>query len=377
MSQQREIRRFVSQELRRAADLSLTQAIVRERYLIHCGRDQLSQEERQLLKRVVEQELVKMQDQYSSSDDEPLVKKLGAKRKREEGEEEEQNKRPRRVHSHPESPDSGIDRAGKGDSEGERDCDEEEEEEDGGPAEAEESSPEREGDRARKTQAALDSDSKSESETETGKSRETGNTEAAAEKSEGEEPQLQPQDGSDSDSDSSSRPSLDDDEERGGRRTAQAGSGRARDRGTEEHKSISRLKRYIALCGVRRNYKRLLEGCKSVKSKVNVLRQQLEDLGVKGNPSIEKCKRARVRRERAQELAELDLSNIIETQGRPRRRAASAWDPSPSGSDAGGAFRRSVESDSDSGGPRRGGARGRATDWSNLRGVISDDADSD
>ncbi|MBN3320015.1 HIRP3 protein, partial [Atractosteus spatula] len=50
----------------------------------------------------------------------------------------------------------------------------------------------------------------------------------------------------------------------------------------EEHKSISRLKRYVALCGVRRNYKRLFEGCKSVRSKVNVLRQQLEDLGVKG-----------------------------------------------------------------------------------------------
>lgn len=34
-----------------------------------------------------------------------------------------------------------------------------------------------------------------------------------------------------------------------------------------------------------------------------------------GKPSIEKCKKARMKREEAQELAELDVSNIIATQG--------------------------------------------------------------
>ena len=34
-----------------------------------------------------------------------------------------------------------------------------------------------------------------------------------------------------------------------------------------------------------------------------------------GLPSIEKCKKARMKREDAQELAELDVSNIITTQG--------------------------------------------------------------
>lgn len=43
-----------------------------------------------------------------------------------------------------------------------------------------------------------------------------------------------------------------------------------------------RLKRYIALCGVRRNYKKLLSDCSSIRSKVAVLKKELEDLGVEG-----------------------------------------------------------------------------------------------
>lgn len=50
----------------------------------------------------------------------------------------------------------------------------------------------------------------------------------------------------------------------------------------EENKAVSRLKRYIALCGVRRNYKKLLDGCRSVKAKVAVLKKELEELGVEG-----------------------------------------------------------------------------------------------
>lgn len=34
-----------------------------------------------------------------------------------------------------------------------------------------------------------------------------------------------------------------------------------------------------------------------------------------GQPSIEKCKKIRKKREQAQELAELDVTNIISTQG--------------------------------------------------------------
>lgn len=50
----------------------------------------------------------------------------------------------------------------------------------------------------------------------------------------------------------------------------------------DEDKAVIRLKRYIALCGVRRNYKKLLDGCRSTRAKVAVLKKELEDLGVHG-----------------------------------------------------------------------------------------------
>lgn len=49
-----------------------------------------------------------------------------------------------------------------------------------------------------------------------------------------------------------------------------------------ELKSLVRLKRFISLCGVRRNYKKLLHGCRTVRSQVAVLKKELEDLGVHG-----------------------------------------------------------------------------------------------
>ncbi|GCB87045.1 hypothetical protein scyTo_0027716, partial [Scyliorhinus torazame] len=51
--------------------------------------------------------------------------------------------------------------------------------------------------------------------------------------------------------------------------------------GNEEHPTIKRLKRCVVTCGVRRNYKKLFENCRSNKAKIRVLRQELEDLGIK------------------------------------------------------------------------------------------------
>ncbi|XP_059413821.1 HIRA-interacting protein 3-like [Carassius carassius] len=191
------------------------------------------------------------------------------------------------------------------------------------------------------------------------------------------------------DSDSSSLPSLEDEEEpekdkkEGKKSLAKKKRSEEKDitsRGKdEEHKAVSRLKRYIALCGVRRNYKKLLDGCRSVKAKVGVLKKELEELGVEGNPSIEKCKRARLKREEAQELAELDVSNIITTQGRPKRRAAvaAAWLPTQNVSPPPSAYKRVVDSDSDSGDSHTNTGRKRGTAWANLQGIISDDGESD
>ncbi|XP_067882692.1 HIRA-interacting protein 3-like [Heterodontus francisci] len=85
--------------------------------------------------------------------------------------------------------------------------------------------------------------------------------------------------------------------------------------GREEHPSIKRLKRCIVACGVRRNYKKLFENCHSNKAKIRALRRELEDLGIEGNPSLEKCKVLRIKREEQAELASLDVANIIHTEG--------------------------------------------------------------
>ncbi|XP_052408711.1 HIRA-interacting protein 3 isoform X1 [Carassius gibelio] len=190
------------------------------------------------------------------------------------------------------------------------------------------------------------------------------------------------------DSDSSSLPSMEDEYEQEKDKNEQKKSTTKKKRNEErenttrgkdeENKAVSRLKRYIALCGVRRNYKKLLDGCRSVKAKVAVLKKELEELGVEGQPSIEKCKKARLKREEAQELAELDLSNIIATQGRPKRRAAAAaWPPAQSVSPPPSAYKRAVDSDSDSGESHRNTGHKRGAAWANLQGIISDDGESD
>ncbi|XP_039620809.1 HIRA-interacting protein 3 [Polypterus senegalus] len=187
---------------------------------------------------------------------------------------------------------------------------------------------------------------------------------------------------SDSDS-SSSLPSLDEEERRPVKSTTEAdkkksekgppkSKKRTGDRGPpgEEDPAIARLKRYITACGARRNYKKLFDGCKSKKSKIEVLKQELEKLGVHGNPSLEKCKKAKLRREEKEELAALDLGNIIETAGRPRRRSvANSWEETgpPCRED----YHKGLASDSDHRGKKR------LTQWANLKGIISDDGDSD
>lgn len=189
------------------------------------------------------------------------------------------------------------------------------------------------------------------------------------------------------DSDSSSLPSLEEQDEGESKpqpvkkkRVKKSGdresSTKEPKEGKEENKTVTRLKRYVALCGVRKNYKKLFEGCKSAKSKISVLKRELEELGVQGQPSIQKCKKARLMREQAQELADLDVSNIITTQGRPKRNVMSALQQLPCTTPA--LYKRSVNSSSESeDNSHKDRLQKRATDWGNLHGIISDDGDSD
>ncbi|KAG3259603.1 HIRA interacting protein 3 [Ictidomys tridecemlineatus] len=135
----------------------------------------------------------------------------------------------------------------------------------------------------------------------------------------------------------------------------------------EDHPAVMRLKRYIRACGAHRNYKKLLGSCHSHKERLSVLRAELEALGMKGNPSLEKCRALKEQREEAAEVASLDVSNIISSSGRPRRRTA--WNPSGEAVPPGKLYRRTLDSEEER--PRQA-----PPDWSHMRGIISSDAES-
>lgn len=79
-----------------------------------------------------------------------------------------------------------------------------------------------------------------------------------------------------------------------------------------EDKRINKLKTYLRVAGVKvKNFNDLWAGCKSNAAKVRRLRELLEENGVSGRPSLEKCKRAREKNEKMKEVSELDMSNII------------------------------------------------------------------
>uniref|UniRef100_A0A1A8MHY9 HIRA interacting protein 3 n=1 Tax=Nothobranchius pienaari TaxID=704102 RepID=A0A1A8MHY9_9TELE len=390
------LRRFVVDQLRQEPDLStLTLGILKKRYLALVKCEPLSPEAKKFMKQVVEEELLNMQENAENESDSE-IKRPQNKRKREtkqeevESEEEEEDpraKKSRRVSSS--SSDSedeekckagspkeakphatgaekrvGTDGNAKQPTTSEDDSSAEEtkkseqseSENNESPekmAERESNTPKREGrspetsdgkESAESDESESGSDGKSEQRGDNRKSSGVENEEVTAEKKT-----------NNSDSDSSSLSSLED-----------------KSKGEAEG-SKSKKKRYIALCGVRRNYKKLLNSCSSTRSKLAVLKKELEDLGVHGNPTIEKCKKVRMKREEAQELAELDVCNIINTKGRPTRRGMSnRQDPPSSG------YKHALNSGSDTeeeNKPDKG--RRKMSEWANLRGIISDDADSD
>uniref|UniRef100_A0A2K5IKR3 Histone chaperone domain-containing protein n=1 Tax=Colobus angolensis palliatus TaxID=336983 RepID=A0A2K5IKR3_COLAP len=144
---------------------------------------------------------------------------------------------------------------------------------------------------------------------------------------------------------------------------SRAGSGR---RG-EDHPAVMRLKRYIRACGAHRNYKKLLGSCCSHKERLSILRAELEALGMKGTPSLEKCRALKEQREEAAEVASLDVANIISGTGRPRRRTA--WNPLGEAAPPGELYRRTLDSDEER-------PRPAPPDWSHMRGIISSDGES-
>ncbi|XP_076177303.1 uncharacterized protein LOC143151750 [Ptiloglossa arizonensis] len=87
----------------------------------------------------------------------------------------------------------------------------------------------------------------------------------------------------------------------------------------DDDKRIQALKKYIRAAGIRiKSYNDIWVGCKSNKAKVMCLKKLLEKNGINGRPTLEKCKKAKLRNERLKDVAELNTSNII-SEGRVTR----------------------------------------------------------
>ncbi|KAF6734511.1 HIRA-interacting protein 3 [Oryzias melastigma] len=406
------IRKFVRRQLRDEPDLSkLTLGLLKKQYLVHVGRESLSPEAKAVMKQVVEEELANMQDSEDDESDceveEPHIKRKREKQQEEEESEEENEsraKKRRSASSASESEDktgSEDERQSKSSSEGENhdvkksdpECKEEPVRDDSSDDEMNESksksnesvcsSPEQKlkikaNAKNGEIKNANGGKKTSESDAESSSEKSDASNGRVSSKNKGKVLENKRDNGSDSDS--SSPPSLEEEKDHEKKTKDEKKKTIKRDETSrsqkpDSEKAIVRLKRYISLCGVRKNYKKMLEGCKSIKAKVAVLKKELEDLGVQGNPSIEKCKKIRMKREEAQEVAELDVGNIITTQGRPKRRGISARmesNGSPSS-----AYQRTLNSSSGSDRENQTSReRKKISEWTNLRGIISDDGDS-
>ncbi|KAM6913935.1 HIRA-interacting protein 3 isoform 2-T2 [Lycodopsis pacificus] len=434
--EEKAIRRFVCGQLRDEPNLStLTLRILKRRYLAHVRCESLGPEARNIMRQVVEEELMKMQDNDENGSELETSKKPQNKRKRgkekdevisgEEDDEEESTTKKSRRQSNSSSDDcktgseSEEEERHKSESEdaeqevkksqrktnanskqqmsSEDSTDEEmnksEEENDKNESNCEDEPKEVVMKRANATKNGEKRSSNTSKGKKTPQSDEEKDTDSKSEKSdkingndssddgEKEEKVSVEHKNSDLDSDSSSLPSLEDEQHSGKKQTddkkkkAPKKKEKSARSQKDDDKAVVRLKRYISLCGVRLNYKKLLDGCRSVRSQVAVLKKELDGLGVHGQPSIVKCKKVRMKREESQELAELDVGNIIATKGRPKRRGASAWQEqrSPPSSTYLRSLNSGSDSDEENNTPR--GQR-RATDWANLHGIISDDAES-
>lgn len=72
------------------------------------------------------------------------------------------------------------------------------------------------------------------------------------------------------------------------------------------------MKKYIKVAGIKvKSYYELWADCKNNSARIKRLKELLEKNGISGRPTLEKCKRAKKKKEKMQEVSELDISNII------------------------------------------------------------------
>uniref|UniRef100_A0A3Q2Q0Q2 HIRA interacting protein 3 n=1 Tax=Fundulus heteroclitus TaxID=8078 RepID=A0A3Q2Q0Q2_FUNHE len=311
------IRRFVKGQLRDGPDLStLTLGILKKRYLAQEGCESLTSEAKQFMKQVVGEELAKMQES-DGSESEPEINKPKRKREREKEELES---------------DAETESAAKKSRSGHKDS----------PSDSEDEQNSETGSQNKEQISSRSASEEEEEEADHEKRKKTGQRVTSDESSEEE-----------IESENGRNENLSPKEKV--KKKAKNGEIRSVDSG-----------------GRNTTTKTDKESGSDADGSSEKIDSSADD---KGHPSIEKCKKIRLKREEAQELAELDVNNIITTEGRPKRRGTSAnqirKDPPSS-------YQRTLNSDSDShqeSDPHKG--RKKMSEWANLHGIISDDADTD
>lgn len=103
-------------------------------------------------------------------------------------------------------------------------------------------------------------------------------------------------------------------------------------------KSVQKLKMYVGKCGIRKVWKKELDGL-SQKQAISRLKKILADAGIEGRPSLSQCHKIRGKLEFEKELEALDQSNIIGTGKRSTKSSEHGHSPvsaeeDGSGSDA-------------------------------------------
>ncbi|PFX28572.1 HIRA-interacting protein 3-like [Stylophora pistillata] len=95
---------------------------------------------------------------------------------------------------------------------------------------------------------------------------------------------------------------------------------------------LKNFKRYVQTCGLRKNYVKLFAECNSMSQKEKILERVLrKDTGFQGRITLVMCKEFKQAKEEADEVAELDCSNIISTDSgrRPTRSSRIISDRKP------------------------------------------------
>lgn len=82
-----------------------------------------------------------------------------------------------------------------------------------------------------------------------------------------------------------------------------------------EDPKLFTLKHFAKVSGIKINYGRLFDGIRSTDDKCMLIRRILAQKGLQGEPTIAKCKQLKLDLQTKREIAELDTSVIIRSEG--------------------------------------------------------------